>query len=407
MATYSYKAKSFSGKLKKGAMGAKSKRELAKILRGQGYILISATSAGEESKKIRLDLGFLRKLERISLRDKLMFTKNLQVMTAAGVSLPRALRTLSSQTKNKKFQRVLLKIAEDIQKGTSFSESLKNYSDIFSELFCHMIKVGEESGTLGQVLENLAIQIEKAADLRSKVKSALIYPAVIISVMIIIAALMLIVVVPKLADVFKELAVDLPLTTQIIINLGTFLADQFLLTLTVFSLFLLSFYFILKTQNGRQFKDGLLLKIPVIAPLIKKINTSYIARNLSLLTASGVSFLRSLEVVAGILPNVYFKKAILEAEEAVKKGDKFSKSLEKHQDIFPDTVIQMLQVGEETGETSKILEELAEFFEKEVAVATQNLVSLIEPLLMVIIGAVVGFFAISMIQPIYAMLGAF
>lgn len=392
-----------SGEPKTGTMEAKDKHDLARILHERGYILIEAKSKKKERRRELTLPGW----GRVSLKDKLMFTRNLQIMIKAGIPLPRALATLAPQTKSRRFKKALLDIAEAIGKGKSFSEALQKYPAIFSSLFYHMIKVGEESGTLEEILKNLALQMEREAELKSKVKSALIYPTVIVSVMIIIAILMLVMVVPKLADVFKDLDMKLPLTTQVVVNIGTFLAGNFLLVSVVFFAILSFFYFALKTQGGRRARDALLLKTPIIAPLIKKVNASHAVRNLGILTASGVPFLRSLEIVAGVLPNVYFKAALLEAKENVKRGGKLSESLAKHQDIFPSTVIQMLEVGEETGETSKILEELADFFEQEVTVVTKNLVSIIEPLLMVLIGATVGFFAVSMIQPIYSMLGGF
>lgn len=406
MPTYIYRAKSFSGEQKTGTMEAKDQHELAKLLHEQGYVLISAVLK-ETDKKRRLDLSFLQKLGRIPLRDKLMLVRNLQVMIAAGISLPRALKTLAVQTKSKRFQRALINISEEIKQGKNFSDALKKYPDIFSDLFYYMVKVGEESGTLEEVLKNLALQMEREHELKSKVKSALIYPTIIIIVMIIIAILMLILVVPKLAQVFKDLKMELPFTTKLVIGLGTFLSNQLFFLVIVVLLLCLFFRFALKLKRGKKIKDALLLRIPVISPLIKKVNASYMIRTLGILIASGVSFLRALEIVAGVLPNIYFKEAILEAKEEVKKGGKLSKALRKYQNIFPPTVIDMLEVGEETGETSKILEELANFFEEEVTIATKNLVSVIEPVLMVLVGVTVGFFAISMIQPIYSMLGGF
>lgn len=403
MPTYFYRAKSFSGEEKTGKIEARDEQDLAKILKKDGLFLVSSFLEKEEKRK-KIGFGVIPFFKRVSLKDKLIFCRNLEVMIAAGISLPRALKTLSNQTKNRTFQRTILEISKEIKEGKNFSEAIGNYPYIFSPLFYNMVKVGEESGTLEEVLKNLALQIEREHELKSKIKSALIYPTIIILVMICVAILMLIIVVPKLAEVFKDLAMELPLSTRIVINSGVFLANNFIFIFIIFLLFLLLFYFGLKSARGRKIKDAILLKVPIIGPLIKKVNTSYAVRNLGILTNAGVSFLTSLEIIANVLPNIYFKEAFLKAQEEVKRGRKFSEALEKFSKIFPPTVIEMLAVGEETGETSKILGELADFFEEEVTVATKNLVSVIEPILMVIIGATVGFFAISMIQPIYSML---
>jgi type IV pilus assembly protein PilC len=403
---YYYLAKSLSGETKKGTIQAKDEYELAKILHGQGYVLISASLEKEKKEFLRIEEIFSG-ISPVSLTDKLMFTRNLQVMISAGVSLPKALETLSLQAKSKRFQKALLDIGEKISKGNSFSQALEKYRNIFPELYLQMIKVGEESGTLEQSLKNLALHMEREHEIKTKIKSALIYPAVIISVMIIIAILMLILVVPQLAEMFEELNIELPFTTKLVIGLGEFLSNNILLLLLIFILFFLVLRFLLMTNLGKRAKDAILLKLPIIGPLVKKINSSYMVRTLSLLIASGISFVRSLEIVGGVLPNVYFSQAISEAKNKVQKGEKLSAVLKKYPQLFPKSVFQMIEVGEETGETSKVLAELADFFEEEVSIATKNLVAIIEPLLMVFIGAVVGFFAISMIQPIYSMIGGF
>lgn len=406
MPTYIYKAKSFSGESKHGTAEAKDEQELAKILHQQSYVLISAVVEGK-TKKRRIDFDFLKKFKKISLKDKLMFTRNLGVMVKASVPLSRSLEILSFQVKSKKFKIVLQGISEKIRQGKPFSSAIREYPHAFSDIFCHMVKVGEETGTLGNVLENLSRQIERDYELRSKVKSALIYPIVIISIMIMVVILMLVVVVPKLSDIFQDLNVVLPLTTRMLIGLGTFLRNHFLLFIIIILFLCFLFKLILQNPKGRRIKDGFFLKLPIIAPLIKKVNASRMVRNLGILIGSGVSFVSSLKIVAGIFSNMHFKEAILLAKEKVQAGEKFSESLKEYQNIFPSIVVQMLKVGEETGETSKILEQLADFFEQEVDIATKNLVSAIEPLLMILVGIVVGFFAISMIQPIYSMLEAF
>ena len=388
-----------------GTREANDEHELARILRQEDYLLISAKLKKEKIKKSRLEID-ISTIFGVSLKERLFFTRNLQIMIASGLALPRSLLILSGQCKSKKFEKTLLEIKEEISKGKTLSESLAKYPDIFSELFQGMVKVGEETGQLEGVLKVLTRQMEREADLKAKIKGAMIYPAVIISAMLGIGALMLVTVVPQLAETFEELNVELPMTTKLIIGLSSFLAERWY----VFVLFLIFIVFLfwrgIKTEKGRRIGDTLILKIPVISSIVKKTNSAYTVRTLSSLISSGVPLVRALEITANALSNIFYKTALTEASQLVKKGEKLSKALRPYHDIYPLTISQMIEVGEETGETSKILVKLADFFEEEVANATKNLATVIEPVLMIIIGVAVGFFAISMIQPMYGMLGA-
>lgn len=404
MPQYKYTAKSLKGEEKSGVLEAKSERELAQILHQEGFVLLSASLEKSKKRKIKISLSFFK--SGISLTEKLMFTRNLQVMVAAGISLPRAIRTLSNQAKSKRFQRVLLDIADEITEGKSLSDSLTNYPDIFSELFQSMIKVGEESGTLEEALKVLTRQMEREHELKSKIMGAIMYPIVIICTMIGIGILMLVMVVPKLAETFNELGIELPLTTQIVIGLGNFLSQKWYIVLLIIIIFIFLLRTMSKTKGGKKFLDSLILKIPIISPLVKKTNSAYMIRTLSSLIASGVPIVRSLEIISGTLGNFYFRQTINESVEKIRKGQKLSEVLKPYQSLYSPLVIQMIEVGEETGETSEVLGKLADFFEDEITNTTKNLSSVIEPIIMLIIGGAVGFFAISMVQPMYAMLGA-
>jgi len=403
MARYFYTAKSLNGEEKSGVLEAKDIHQLAQKLKGEGFILIKAILEEEKLKK-----KFEIKLPSfgVSLTEKMFFTRNLQVMISAGLPLPKALGILSLQSKSKKLKAALLKIREEIIKGESFSSALSNYPDIFSELFQNMTRVGEEAGNLEEVLKILAQHLEKENELRSKIKGAMIYPLVIICAMVGIGILMLVTVVPQLAQTFKEFEVELPLTTRIVIGLGNFLAQKWYLVI-IFLIFLVFFFWqFLKTKAGKRMIDSFSLKLPVISPIIKNTNSAYTVRTLSSLITAGVALPRALEITARTLGNNYYKNALGEAAEKVRKGEKLSDALRIYENIYPLTVIQMVSVGEETGETSNVLIKLADFFEEEVSNSTKNLASVIEPVIMIIIGAAVGFFAISMIQPMYSILGA-
>ena len=407
MSVYSFTAVSKKGESYSEKREAKDESELAQILRQEGYVLISAVSERAKKRKIVSLLSVFHSigLQPVSLTEKIMFTRNFQVMVGAGISLPRSFKILSEQTENKKFKNILNKTAEEITKGKILSDSLALYPRVFSEFFVNMIRVGEESGTLEKVLGNLISQMEKEYELKSKVKGAMIYPAIIILAMLGIGILMLVTVVPSLAATFEDLGVELPFATKMIINLAAFLSEKwYLLVLCAFGLGLLS-RLILKTQKGGKTMDSFILKIPVVAPIAKKTNTASIVRILGSLIDSGVPIVRSLEIISRTLGNFYFKQSLIEAAKKVEKGEKLSTSLKPYHNLYPPLVSQMIEIGEETGETSVILSKLADFFEQEVSNATKNLSAVIEPVLMLVIGAAVGFFAVSMIQPMYSMLG--
>ncbi len=402
---YNYLAKSLNGVPKSEVAEAKDEHELAKILRQEGYLLISAEpeSKGKSLAKLNnLQIPFIKR--GVSSVEKIMFTRNLRVIVSAGISLPKALTTLSMQTKNNKFKNILLAIAEEVTKGKNFSEAISGYPAVFPEIFVSMVKAGEESGTLEQSLDVLGLQMEKQYELKSKIKGAMIYPLVIMSAMAVIGILMLVLVVPQLAKTFKELGVDLPITTRIVIAFGTFVANFWYLIPVLVVILFFGLRFFAKTAFGKKTQDTLFLKIPFISSIIKKTNAAYTVRTLGALISSGVPIVRSLEITAETLGNTYYKNAISGAAEEIKKGSKLSQFLSNYQDIYPPLVVQMLSVGEETGQTSDILTKLADFYEEEVSRATKDLSVIIEPLLMIIVGTLVGFFVVSMMQPMYGML---
>ncbi len=404
MPNYFYIAKNLKGETISGYKEAENKHSLAKELREEGYILISVKVKNASSVKKGIVIPFLSK---ISLTDKVVFTRNLKVMVSAGVSLPRALDVLAEQTKNKCFKKIIFNLKEEIVKGKNLSQSLALYPNVFNDLFINMIKVGEESGSLEEVLSILAKQMEKDHRLVSRVRGAMMYPLVVITAMVIIGVLMMIMVIPKLSKVFSDLKINLPLTTRIVIASGNFMAKYWFLVISffIFSFFLLRGF--LKTEQGRKIKDKIFLKIPLVSSIIQKTNSARTARTISSLIKAGVSIDRSLKITANTLGNVYYRQALLKSSQEIKKGTRLSDILGNYKDIYPSLVIQMIKVGEETGETAEILEHLANFYEEEVDNITKNFSSIIEPFLMLIVGAAVGFFAISIIQPIYGIVQGF
>lgn len=399
MPLYSFIAKSRVGETQVGQREAKDEQDLARLLRQEDLLLIEGQDLTKAVKH-----GFSLPSLGISLSEKMFFTRNLQIMISAGLSLPRALEALSGQAKNQKFKKALLNIKEEVLKGKAFSACLSDYPDIFSDIFQSMIKVGEESGTVEEVLKILSLQMEREYDLKSKVTSALLYPLVIVFAMFGIGVLMLVTVVPQLASTFEELQIPLPLTTRVVIAIAGFLTEKWYLALAIIAVAGFPLFRFIKTKSGQRKLDYLSMKLPVISAIVQKLNTAYAARNLGSLITAGVSLPRALEITSNTLSNVYFRETLFGTVEQVRKGRRLSEALGSSAVIFPATFLQMISVGEETGETSSILIKLADFFEEEVSNTTKNLASVIEPILMLFIGVVVGFFAISMIQPLYSML---
>jgi type IV pilus assembly protein PilC len=398
-----YSAKNYSGETKSGEMDVKNERDVATQLRAEGYILTSFKELKEE-KANEVGVKFLDRLFSISLKDKLMFTRNMSVMIASGLPISRAVKNISVQTRNKKFQSILVSIYDDIQAGTTFADGLARYPGVFGDLFVNMIRVGESSGNLEEILEILSLQLEKEHDLMSKIKGAMTYPAVIIVAMIGIAVLMLTYILPKMMGVFADMQVDLPASTQFVIGLSNVLRAHYILVAVSFVIFGLTLRFLLTTEKGKKILGFILINLPVIKNMVIKVNCARFARIYSSLLRSGVPVVQALTIISNTLTNYYYKTAVKAGIEDVQKGVSLSAVIEKNPKVFPVLMAQMAQVGEETGKTETVLLKLAEFYEDEISQISKNMSSIIEPVLMIFIGGAVGFFAISMLQPMYSLM---
>ena len=406
MPSYIYIAKNKKGENQTDHAIAINKHELASILRNQGLVLISAEVAGRK-KEISYYLNIIKRIKElgtISLVEKMMFSRHLSVMINAGLSLNKALQILAQQTKSPKFKKIISQVEISVSQGKSFSESLKKYPKIFSDLYTNMIEVGEAGGNLSEVLNILAEQMKKNHELISRVRGAMMYPAVIVIAMFGIGILMMIMVVPKLTEVFEELKVELPLSTRAIMFISSFLKDNIFLGIIGLIVIFFAIKIAIKNKKVKKTLHGIYLHLPIFGSLIRKINSARLSRTLSSLIESGVPITKSLEVVAGTLSNIHFKETLLDATKEIQKGKKLSDSLNKYENLYTPMVIQMIGVGEETGSLSEILKNLADFYEEEIDNVTKNMSSVLEPILMVFIGVAVGFFAISMIQPMYSMM---
>ena len=403
MPNYFYTAKSFDGQTKTGNIVAENSRQAAKLLKEEGLILIKAVLPEEKERNF---FKFLVPQARASATEKILMARNMWIMTATGLSMVRIFDILSAQAKTKNLRKALLDMKEKINKGKSLAEALGSYPNIFSDLFLSMVKVGEESGTLEEVFKTLSLQLEKEHELKSKLQGAMIYPCIILVTMLSVAIIIMTMVLPQLDVFFSSFKTDLPFYTRFVIALGKFSQKQWPFLVAAPIVFALVFWKIAKTKKGKWAIDTVLLRLPFFSLLVKESNCAFLIRSLSSLIASGVPIVRSLEISRDVVGNFYFKKAVNSAVEKVKKGESLAVSLRDYKDIFPFGMIEMVEVGEETGKTSSILKTLAEFYEQEVVDASEKLSSAIEPVLIVVLGVAVGIFAFSIISPMYSVLGS-
>ena len=412
MPEYFYRIKNLKGEEKTGTLITKDVQSLSKIFQEEGYFLIDAfevTSDEKEKKEEKSEgkLNFFDRLSKVSITEKIFFSRNLAVMISSGISFAKAILILKSQVKNKKFKFALSKIAEKINKGEKFSEALKEFEDIFPPFYYETIKVGEETGNLEAVLNNLAAQMERQYNLISDVKSAMMYPLIILLTLIGIGFFMIFFTVPKMKAAFAALNTPLPLTTRMILDGADFLTKNWYFSLILFLIIFILFFFVFKSKRGKKIRDKLSISMPIWSKISKQTNIAVSLRMLSSLLSSGVPILRSLEIVSGAIENSYYQKVFEKAQEVVKKGGQLSTVIKEHEDLFPPIVTQMVEVGQESGETPVILSKLADFYEVEVERQTKRLSSIIEPLLILIVGGIVGFFAVSMLQPMFSIMKGF
>ncbi|NCN07537.1 type II secretion system F family protein [Candidatus Falkowbacteria bacterium] len=341
----------------------------------------------------------IKLFKKISSTNKIFLLQNLSVMIRAGVPLADALSTLADQTKNKKLKEILFDVQNKIKEGKTFSEGLEPYQENFGEMFINMIKAGETSGQLDSVIKELHEQTNKDHKLMSKVRNALTYPIIIITAMFGIGTFMMVFVLPNITNLFTELEVQLPLPTRILIAVSNFVQANGLYLVIFIFIAVATFIKIIRTKKGKYIFDSILIKIPVISGIIKKINLARASRSLSSLIKTDITIIETLQITSRVLGNSLYKKALTESAEQVKKGNKMADVFKNYPNIFPPNIIQMVSVGEETGSLDEVLENLAVFYEEEVYSTMDNLPVIIEPVLMILIGIAVGGIALAIMMP--------
>jgi type IV pilus assembly protein PilC len=374
---------------------------------GQDIVMDNLRKQGLHPLVVKVEGGFsplsrLHRTKKVKLKDLAVFTRQFSTMVAAGVPLNRSLATLQAQTNNKYFQKVILNIGKDVESGKSLAESFAKYPNIFSDVYVSMVAAGEAGGILDKILKRIASQVEQDASMRKKIKSAMTYPMVIFSITILAFFGIMIFIIPKLGKIIQELGgpdAQLPIYTQIMLDTSNFMQQNFILILV--ALFIGSFFLrrYIRTPKGKHKFHYILLKIPVLKTVIVKIAIARFARTFASLMSAGVGVLDALQVTGGAIGNKVIEKELKEAAINVKNGKQLSVPLSQSK-YFPPMVAQMLAIGEETGQIDTILVKVADFYEEEVEATIDGLSSIIEPLMIVVLGSMVGLIAASVMGPI-------
>lgn len=398
MAEFFYKAISPQSKKVRGVIKASDEAAARAVLKRQSYLTVSL-----QEKSSRSLLAFL--LKRVSIKDKIIFTEQLGVMIKSGLSVVEALKSLSDETTNRYFKEVILDVKSKVEGGTELSGSLAAYPKVFPEVYIQIVKSGEISGALDEVLARLATQLEKDYDLVSKVKSAMIYPIIITILLIAVIIIIITYIIPKLKDVFAEAGAELPIATRILIVISDIFVKYLWLAVIVFVILFFAFRFVISRGRGQKIWHQLKLKLPVFGNFSKKIILARFTQTFSSLSGAGVPVLKIFETSQNVITNAIIKEDVAKIAQDVKQGVPISFAFKKSRN-FPPMVAQLVSVGEKSGEMQEVFRILANFYEKEVDAIARNLSTAIEPIIMIVMGLGVGFIMVSVLQPIYGLVSA-
>jgi len=398
---FNYLARTQKGELQTGIIEANSRESALEILQSHKLVVIRL----EEESKMPILARRIRLFDRVSRKDVMIFCRQLAVLIGSDVALVEALRVLGEQTSNKYFKEVIFEVASDVDGGTLFSKALAKHPKVFSSFFINLIKAGEVSGRLQESLEFLAEYLEREYYLISKIRGAMIYPIFVLVAFFLVGILMMTVVIPQLITILEETTEELPLPTRIVIAVSNFFNNYALIlgiATVVLIIVLVKFH---QTKKGREFFDRLKLKLPILGGLFKKTYLARFTQNLSTLIQGGLPIIQALDVTGDVVGNVVYKKIIFQARDEVKTGHTISEVLERYPE-FPPLVTQMIKTGEKTGKIDFVLKNLAKFYSQEVEMMASNLSQLIEPLLILGLGLMVGTLVASILMPIYNIAGS-
>ena len=399
MAIYSYQGrKEATGELVNGIREAGNHSQLGEDLLAEG-ILLTQFEVRSQRKGSGSILSAIT--EHVPLIERVMFARYFALMLRAGLDVKQSLQALAEQTDSKPMRVAVQEVVQDIDRGRSLAESMRDHSSIFPALFVSFVQVGEATGRLQESLSVLAEQLQKEYDLRRAVRGGLMYPSVIVIALIAVAFAMLVFVVPRLAEVFEGFDVELPLATRVLISLGWFFETYWWLILILIALGAIGGVMLWRMKPVKDKFMHAVLFMPVVGSVVKQVNLARFTRNLSSLLQSGISFVEGLDILGKNTPHASYGAVLLGAKEHVKQGKLLSEYLAGYNRLFPPLVVNVVRVGEETGALDEVLREIAQFYEAEVDQIMKNLTSIMEPILMVVIGLAVGALAVSVISPIY------
>ena len=393
---FAWEGKTRQGAVQKGEIAANTKEDVMALLRKQNIQPINVTA---KPKELKISFG----APKITDKDIVIFTRQLATMIDAGLPLVQCLEILGTQTENPSLAKVVNQVRTDVESGSTFADALKKHPKAFDTLYSNMVAAGEAGGILDTILQRLAAYMEKFAKIKKQIKSAMVYPSTILFVAVSVVALLMVVVVPMLANMFAESGQALPLPTRIVIALSNFLQGWGGLSTLLFIIaFFVGIKQFRKTEKGLRVTDGIALKIPIAGSLIQRVAVAKFTRTLGTLLTSGVPILEGLIIVARTAGNKVVEEAIMATRQSVSEGKTLAEPLAKAK-VFPPMVTQMINVGEATGALDNMLTKIADFYDDEVDSAVSTLTSMLEPILMVFLGTTVGFVIIAMYMPIFQM----
>ncbi len=398
-----YKAQRKDGTIATGEAEAADEFALAREMKEHGDFLITAHPV-EARPSIFAVLARFSLFGKVSPEETAALTRNLGAMITAGLPLARSLAVLARQARNRRLKEVVEMVREDIVKGSELNIAMKKAPEVFSPLVIAMVKAGEESGGVADALTIVATQLEQSNLLRKRVRGAMIYPSIVVIALLIVGFLMMTFVVPALTATFKELNVELPAATRLLILISDTLAAHTFSAVVAIAAFIFLARAGIRTKRGTRILEAILMRTPIIGPIIQELNTARTARTLSSLLSSGVGLVEALTITEEVVQNSYYKDALHEATGRVEKGVALSEAITKYETLYPPLMSEMIAVGEETGKLTPMLSNVTDFYENNISQVTKDLSTIIEPILMAVIGAGVGFFAFSMITPLYTVL---
>lgn len=401
MPTFNYRARDLRGQDHKGIIETTDARQVAKILSKKGLVVISIDI--EETSKSKLFDKFFNK---VSFNDLVVATRQLATMVESGLVLSEALDILVDQQSNQKFKTVLEDVSRDIKGGLDLAAAFKKHPDVFPSLYASLIKAGEQSGKLDVVLTQMASNLERDREFRSKVRGAMIYPLMVIVMMFVVMSIMMFFVIPRLTSLYSQSNIELPLPTKILIATSTFMTSFWYVIVGGIILGVFMFKRWVATELGKFIFDRYMLKIPIVGKIIQGTALTNFTRTFGLLTTAGVPLLDSLTIVAEVIGNTVYKRALQATYQGVERGLAFSAQLDAI-GVFPKIVPQMFRVGEETGKVDKVSFKMADYFEQETDHLVKNLTVVIEPIILVVLGIGVAFLVLSIILPIYKLTTSF